>query len=613
MTVFRRLAASEVPALERVALAAGALSALWTVLLLAFGGFDTSVLGMRVRSNDSFRSALLAGASLGVFAWLRRRRLGRRGVGDVLAAAFRSWWTVDRLFLTAILGVAATARFWAISFGLPHPNARPDEEAVGSIASAFYLGIFGETNFVYPPLFMLVLAGTWRLVFSLMPPTLAWMHIRPTVLARTVVAERLTARLLSAAAGTASVWLVFRIGLRLFGRSAAFTGAGFLALAFLHVRDSHFGVTDIPMTFMVLVAFLAIVKLSESGSDRDLAVASLLTGLAVATKYNAALLVLPASFAILDDPRRRPLVARFGRIVVYGLLMVATFLVVCPHAVIRHEQFIADVMFNARHLAEGHGAELGRGWSYHVTTTLRYGLGLPLFAAGLIGVALAMWREPRRGVLVASFPIAYYLLIGSGQTVFARYILPVVPFLCLTAGYAVSCAAAWLTRSIGRPAWRVAATWVMAVAVVWPSLVSVVAFDRLLAQEDSRLAARRWIEARFAPDTPIAQIGAATGYVYVEGEPGYVLSDLRAATRPAVLVVVSSPITGSPDLASAAPWLDREYELQFARMVVREDDRANIYDLQDEFYLPLAGFHRIEAPGPNVRVFVRRDISIDRR
>ena len=77
------------------------------------------------------------------------------------------------------------------------------------------------------------------------------------------------------------------------------------------------------------------------------------------------------------------------------------------------------MMFNARHLAEGHGADLGRGWVYHVTTTLRYGLGLPLFAAGLIGVALALWREPRRGVLVALFPIAYYLLIGSGQTVFA--------------------------------------------------------------------------------------------------------------------------------------------------------------------------------------------------
>ena len=97
------------------------------------------------------------------------------------------------------------------------------------------------------------------------------------------------------------------------------------------------------------------------------------------------------------------------------------------------------------------------------------------------------------------------------------------------------------------------------------------------------------------------------------GEPGYALSDLRSATRPDVVVVVSSPITGSPDLTGAAPWLERDYDLQFARMVVGEDDRVNVYDLQDEFYLPLAGFHQITAPGPNVRLFVRRDPSINRR
>ena len=363
-----------------------------------------------------------------------------------------SWWTVDGLLLTAILGVAATVRLWAISFGLPHPNARPDEDAVALNCQCLLPRRLRSHGLRLSAALHAGSAGTWRLVFSLTPPTLAWMHIRPTMLARTLPVERIAARLLSAAAGIASVWLIFRIGLRLF---AAFRRVHWRRLPrarlpararFAFRRDRH--PDDL---HVVLVAFLAIVKLSESGSDPDLAAASLLTGLAVATKYNAALLVLPASFAILDDPRRRPLVARFGRIAVYGLLMVGAFLVVCPYAVVRYDQFIADMMFNARHLAEGHGADLGRGWAYHVTTTLRYGLGLPLFAAGLVGVPLVMWREPRRGVLVALFPIAYYLLIGSGRTVFARYILPVVPFLCLTAGYAVSCAAAWLTRSLGRP------------------------------------------------------------------------------------------------------------------------------------------------------------------
>jgi hypothetical protein len=39
--------------------------------------------------------------------------------------------------------------------------------------------------------------------------------------------------------------------------------AALLAVAFLHVRDSHFGVTDVPMTFMILLAFAAIVSLDR--------------------------------------------------------------------------------------------------------------------------------------------------------------------------------------------------------------------------------------------------------------------------------------------------------------------------------------------------------------
>ena len=51
--------------------------------------------------------------------------------------------------------------------------------------------------------------------------------------------------------------------------------------------------------------------------------------------------------------------------------------------------------------------------------------------------------------------------------------------------------------------------------------------------------------------------------------------------------------------------LSTDYTLGFASEVA-PPDRRNVYDLQDEFYLPLAGFHRVERPGPNLKVYVRR-------
>ena len=51
--------------------------------------------------------------------------------------------------------------------------------------------------------------------------------------------------------------------------------------------------------------------------------------------------------------------------------------------------------------------------------------------------------------------------------------------------------------------------------------------------------------------------------------------------------------------------LATEYELAFASDGVGADP-DNIYDWQDDFYLPLAGFKGIERPGPNLKIYVLR-------
>jgi dolichyl-phosphate-mannose-protein mannosyltransferase len=582
---------------QKWALAIGAVSATWAIFVLVFGGINVSILGLRIKSTDAFNPSVVALIAFLIFAYLRRRSRERTATHDAW-----SWREVG--LLTAILTVAALVRFWALTFGLPHPAARPDEEAVAALAAGYYAGHFEQTIFTYPPLFILVVAATMWLVFYKVPSLLRRFNVELPVSDPSIAAERVIARVLSAASGVVSVWLLFRIGERLFGRTTGFIASAFLALAFLHVRDSHFGVTDIPMTCMVLAGFLAIVKLSESGSRSDLLVAGALTGLAVATKYNAALLVLPASLAILDDPRRRSLVIRLGHLVAFGVTMVVVFLIVCPYSVVNYDRFLVDLADISRHLAMGHGPDLGRGWSYHLTTTLRYGLGAPLLVAGILGLALMIGRDMRRGLLVALFPVAYYLLTGSGRTVFARYILPAVPFLCLTAAYLVTSATTAVITYVGREQWRIPATAMLAAIVVLPSTLSVITFDRLLTREDSRLIARRWIEERFPPGTTIMQIGPSNGRPYIDYENTYRLLDVTSTSRPTLVVVVSSPM-GRHGLDPIKPWFEREYELRFTQAVVAEDNRANIYDMQDEFFVPLSGF-AVERPGPNLQVYVRR-------
>ena len=500
--------------------------------------------------------------------------------------------------LAAILVAAAVARLCGINFGFPHLNCRPDEGAVVSIAGGLYSGDLNPHVFNYPAFFMLSIAVT-----------LAMLNVSGLLTASTS-AYRI-ARYFSAAAGIASVLMIFRIGLRLFGQMTALAAAALLSLAFLHVRDSHFGVTDVPMTFLVLVAFLFIVRLSESGEIRDLIAAGVAAGLATSTKYNAALIALPAMLAIFTDKAGAPVGGRegFRRAALFCSMMAAAYLLTSPYTLLDFREFLKDFTFESRHLAGGHGVDLGRGWSHHLVSTLRYGVGVPILASGVAGFLLLLWKDRRKGLLVALFPVTYYLVLGSGRTVFARYMLPVVPFLCLAAGYAVTEAGLWLAKRVGRP--RLAPIMVAAgvVGLVWPSAQSVIAFDQLISIDDNRLLARRWVERQFPKDTTIAQIGTVSGHVFLHdgNEPKYVRVSMRnRRNRPDLIIVQSSPLQRVPrELLRIEGMLAKEYELGFSRNGVGSDP-ANVYDWQDEFFLPLTGFKGIERPGPNFKIYIRR-------
>ncbi len=459
----------------------------------------------------------------------------------------------------------------------------------------------GDLNphvFSYPAFFMLSIAATLAMLKAsgLLTPWMSAFRI---------------ARYLSAAAGIASVLMIFRIGLRLFGRTTALAATALLSLAFLHVRDSHFGVTDVPMTFLVLVAFLFIVRLSESGETRDLIAAGVAAGLATSTKYNAALIALPAMLVIFTGRLgvQEGWHERFRRAALFGAMMVAAFLLTSPYTLLDFRKFLEDFTFEAGHLAQGHGRDLGRGWSHHLVSTLRYGVGVPILASGVAGFLLLLWKDRRKGLLVALFPVTYYLVLGSGRTVFVRYMLPVVPFLCLAAAYAVTETALWFAARVGRP--RLAPIMAAAgvVAVVWPSAQSVIAFDQLISLDDNRLLARRWVERHFPENTTIAQIGIASGHVFLHDsyEPKYLsmsVSDRR--NRPDLIIVQSSPLQRDPrELLRIEGMLEKDYELGFNRNGVGSDP-ANVYDWQDEFFLPLTGFKGIERPGPNFKIYIRR-------
>lgn len=516
--------------------------------------------------------------------------------------------------------MAAALRLWGLQFGFPHVLAHPDEVRVVHTGVEFLGGRLDPGFFNYPSLYLYALgvldAGycaasvAFGRFSSMQACAASWpAQWEPFFL---------LARTLSALAGTAAVILVWRLGVRLFGDPAGLAGAALLAVAFLHVRDSHFGVTDVAMTTLLLAALLLLVRAHDAPSTGAFAVAGLVAGFATSTKYSAGVLAAVAvASQIVAWNERRGVAAVDWRLPVVAAAMIAGFLAGTPYALLARERFLADVSGEAAHLAAGHGVALDVGWRHHFLVTLWHGVTWPLLFAGILGMGLMAWRQPRRAALLLAFPLAYYAVAGRGQTVFARYMIPIVPFVCLAAGYAAVAGG----RRVGRSQAAVAAWSCVLVALLAAApLVKSIQLDRLLARTDTRVLASRWILQNLPAGATVHLSGSAWGRPEVaprgSANPFVLASydetrDLFRAEGadlkkgPDFIVLQESALVMYSHVpAGLRAWLAR-YDLR-QRFPAASDRESRVYDQQDAFYLPLANFTRVVRPGPNLFIYARR-------
>jgi hypothetical protein len=115
-------------------------------------------------------------------------------------------------------------------------------------------------------------------------------------------------------------------------------------------------------------------------------------------------------------------------------------------------------------------------------------------------------RRRREDWILLPYPIVLYLLQGNQRMVFARFILPAVPFLAIFAAYAVDrvvTGVASVARGPGA-AWvrRPVLALLAAGALAWPAASSLRA-DYLLTQTDTRDQALAWITLHVPPDSRV--------------------------------------------------------------------------------------------------------------
>jgi hypothetical protein len=566
----------------------------------------------------------------------------------------------ERLLLGAILAVAVGVRAVGLDFGTPLLHCRPDERTILNLVLRFGSGDLNPHSFNYGTLWLYVLAVAYGVYFALgwavgwfsAPRDLLRLYdFDPTSLLR-------IARGLSVAMGTATVLLAAQAGRALLGRAEGLIAGALLGLTYLHVRDSHFGTTDVPMTAFLTASLLFLARALRSGGLRDLALAGLCAGLAASIKYAGALMFVPAAWTLACRAREEgATLAPDRRALAFAALFALGFLAGTPFALLDAPQFVADVLAESRHLAEGHHVALPRGIVQHPRVSLLYGMGAPLLASAVLGALVLALRRPREAGVLLAFPLAYFALLAPARTVFVRYAVPLLPFLCIAAAFAL----AELGRALAARSWpRSAPAWcaLLCVAVLAPGVQRIAQLDALLRERDNRLVVQDWIEANLPPGSTLHQAvpgelfygpqwarvdlfptpemlerdlaalvarGRAerrmrvlieelrargrAGFVEVGFEPGRArfVSLLREPVEPPRYVLIARhPVRRLPaPPAELLAVLERDYALLRSFEVVPLQGSA-VYDEQDAFFVPFAGFEGVERPGPSYWLYERR-------
>jgi 4-amino-4-deoxy-L-arabinose transferase-like glycosyltransferase len=395
----------------------------------------------------------------------------------------------SRAGLALALTAAGLLRLWALGQGVPYMLGVDEPEVMERAVRMIKTGDFNPHFFDYPSLYLYVQAAVGVLRFLAGALRGEWAS-----LAQANTADfYLWGRAVTAGLGTATVWLLYMGGLR-WGARTALLGAALLAVMPLHVRESHFVLTDVPVTFFVTLSFVLSLRAHERSTIGSFVLAGAAVGLAAATKYNGGLALVMPLIACWMTPSVRP-----GRLISSLAIVgacIGVFLLGAPYTFLDLPTFLNQFARLASDYRSAPAGETSAFVTYlkHLWNAWQWPASLLVIGGLVLGIVRAIKGPGRvKWTLVLVFPLLYFWFISRQNIVFGRYLLPIVPFLSLLGAAAVVSGVSQLRRyEIPRQARSALIVTLVLLALAPPSYTSV-RFNTSAARTWTTKQAYDWI------------------------------------------------------------------------------------------------------------------------
>ena len=394
------------------------------------------------------------------------------------------------LILTVIILAGIFLRFYNLNWdqgNFFHPDERNIANAVTRIV------FFEQLNpqfFAYGslPIYLYRATGDFLTLVTKNPD---WTSQWPLI--------NLIGRFYSALFASLSLILIFLLAKKIFNKKVGFLAVFIAAFSPSLIQTAHFGVTESMMVFWsLLIALVSFELFSKKENLMTYFKIGLLWGASLATKMaGLSFLIIPLTAHLLTVKKLKK---QFNFLLI-PLITFLIFTIFSPYAFLSWGKFLESMNYE-------NGVVLGK---LRVVYTLQFTNTLPyLFQAKNIiwqmgPVALSavlslfvllfvgLKKRNKKILTLLVFPIAYFLYVGYWYTKFVRYMVPILPFLAIMAGWGLD-KLIIKTKTFG----KIIAFIFLTVTLFWG-----LAFFNVYLQTSTRITASQWIYQNIKPNSKI--------------------------------------------------------------------------------------------------------------
>lgn len=420
-------------------------------------------------------------------------------------------WTKKKILLALGIAVLAGGAIWIRCWNLFHDlpiYATIDERELVYQSLKFGSGDLNPHEFVWPTFFKYLLfglygaayfAGKWAGVFTDTASFVKSYVVDPSPF-------YMIGRIATAVLGCLTVFATYRLGKIVSGMAAGITGAVLVAVSPLHVEYCHLVNLDVPMTFFFTVSLALMLAALDENGHRSERLAGVIAGIAMGTKYQAVILVIPLIAIAMLKARcnactggYRACAASIGTDL---FIMMISFLAVCPFAALDYRTFFSELKDIAQAGSSGYvGWEEPSGGYGVFLRIVIHGIGMPAAVLSLFGMLALTVTKNRKGMVLILAAVSYFMVFGGSpykNATYARYMVTLMPLLAVSAGAFVTWVMCLLPPVPGRSAVPLMA--LIAIAIAWSARASVHCVNDL-GYPSTLAAAVAWIECHVPRDS----------------------------------------------------------------------------------------------------------------